>query len=191
MTIQTLSAILNIPPGKFILMKLLRSLPLAAIALFLAACASLGGQSVVMLGEMESAVISKLGMPTHRYQDGAEQLLEYMMGPWGQQTYMARIGPDGRLISYEQVLTLEKFASIKVGHATKDDVLKAIGAPSDTTYLTLSELEVWSYPYREANVWNSVMHVHFDKRGIVARMQGGPDRRYDPDSRWPGALMRM
>ncbi len=188
MTIQTLSLIFNILSDDP--MKLLRYISLAAIVLFMGACASLGGQSV-MPGETESAVISKLGAPTHRYQDGEEHLLEYMTGPWGQQTHMARIGRDGRLVSYEQVLTLEKFASLKVGQATKDDVLKAIGAPSDTTYLSLSELEVWSYPYKEANVWNSVMHVHFDKRGIVERMQGGPDRRYDPDSRWPGGLMRL
>lgn len=163
---------------------------LAAVSLSLAACAGLGPHSVLP-GETEAKVISKLGMPTHRYRDGNDQLLEYMKGPWGQQTYMARIGPDGRLVSYEQVLTLEKFATIKVGNATKNDVLKTIGAPSDTTYLTLSDLEVWSYPYKEANVWNSVMHVHFDTQGIVQRMQGGPDRRFDPDSRWPGVLMRL
>lgn len=161
-----------------------------ALILALGACASFGSHPVIP-GDTESAVISKLGPPTNRYQDGNTKLLEYMKGPWGQQTYMARIGPDGRLVSYEQVLTMQKFAGIKPGEATKDDVLKSIGAPSDTSYLTLSGLEVWSYPYKEANTWNSVMHVHFDRRGIVQRMQSGPDLRYEPDSRWPGLLRRL
>lgn len=171
-------------------MKLLGYVIPVVVSLLLGACASFGSPPVNP-GDPESVVISKLGMPTHQYQKGDKRLLEYMKGPWGQQTYMALIGPDGRLISFEQVLTTQKFATIKVGEATKDDVLKTIGAPSDTSYLPLSELEVWSYPYKEANTWNSVMHVHFDKRGIVQRMQGGPDLRFEPDSRWPGVLRRL
>lgn len=188
MTIQTLSAIFNISLDNF--MKSFRYGLFAVLSLLLGACAGFGSDPVKP-GDSESAVISKLGAPTHRYQDGNQRLLEYMKGPWGQQTYMARIGPDGRLVSYEQVLTIQKFASITPGEATKNDVLKSIGAPSDTSYLPLSELEVWSYPYKEANVWNSVMHVHFDKRGIVQRMQGGPDLRFEQDSRWPGVLRRL
>jgi hypothetical protein len=171
-------------------MKRLRYGWFATIILLLGACASFG-QDPVKPGDSESTVISKLGTPTNLYQDGNQRLLEYMKGPWGQQTYMARIGSDGRLISYEQVLTVAKFATIKPGQTTKDEVLKTIGAPSDTTYLTLSQMEVWSYPYKESNTWNSVMHVHFDRAGIVQRMQGGPDRRFDPDSRWPGVLRRL
>jgi hypothetical protein len=163
---------------------------LTLASLLISACAHFGGSPVAQ-GESEAAVISKLGTPTHRYQDGDVRLLEYMKGPWGQQTYIARIGPDGRLISYEQVLTTQKFAEIKVNETTKHDVLRTIGAPSDTSYLSLSKMEVWSYPYKEANVWNSIMHVHFDRNGVVRSMQNGPDRRYDPDSRWPGILGRL
>lgn len=168
----------------------LRLVLLTIIVSAFTACAGLGGNPVVP-GDTEAVVISKLGTPTNRYQDGNHQLLEYMKGPWAQHTYMARLGPDGRLISYDQVLTAERFASIKVGSATKDDVLRIIGAPSDTSYLSLSKMEVWSYPYKESNVWNSVMHVHFDQNGIVQRLLNGPDRRLDPDSRWPGLLMRL
>jgi hypothetical protein len=166
------------------------SILLAVVFLSLGACANIGNNRVNP-GDSEAIVLSKLGTPTNRYEVGNQHLLEYMKGPWGQQTYMARLGPDGRLISYEQVLTTEKFGTIQVGSATKNDVLRTIGAPSETSYLHLSKLEVWSYPYKEANIWNSVMHVHFDQQGIVQRMQNGPDRRYDPDSRWPGVLMRL
>lgn len=137
------------------------------------------------IGDAEQEIIAKLGQPTHRIQDGSEHLLEYARGPWGQQTFMARIGPDDKLISYEQVLTAQKFAALKVGSATKDDVLRAIGTPSETVYLSRLALEVWSYPYKESGAWDSVMHVHFDRDGILRMMQNGPDLRFDPDRHWP------
>ncbi|MFD2272900.1 hypothetical protein ACFS07_21955 [Undibacterium arcticum] len=134
-------------------------------------------------GDSDAQVISKLGRPTARYQDGGQQLLEYRHGPAGQQTYMARIGADGRLMSYEQVLTMQKFGTIRVGEATKADVLRSVGQPAEVSTLTLPQLEVWSYRYKENNVWNSMMHVHFDKSGIVRLLQNGPDPRYEEHDR--------
>src|SRR3569623_944681 len=104
---------------------------------------------------------------------------------------MARIGPDKRLISYEQVLTTQKFATLQIGKSTKQDVLHTVGAPSDTSYLSLSDLEVWSYPYRESNVWNSIMHVHFDRNGIVQKLLNTPDPRFEPDWRMPNGIVRL
>lgn len=156
----------------------------------LAGCASFGGTPVVM-GDSEAEVIAKLGTPTHRYQVGNERLLEYMRGPWGQATHMARIGPDGRLIQYEQVLTTEKFASIAVDRSTKQDVLHTVGAPTETSYFPRRELEAWSYPYKEADVWNSVMHIHFDKNGIVREMLNTPDWRFERDGMFPFGFMGL
>jgi hypothetical protein len=142
-------------------------------------------------GETEARLIADRGQPTHRYADGNDRLLEYAEGPWGQRTYMARIGPDGKVISFQQVLTSERFATIKIGQSTKHDVLLTVGAPVDTSYLPLSGLEVWSYPFKQNDVWNSIMHIHFDQNGIVRKMLVGPDPRYDPDWRLPfGMLMR-
>lgn len=165
-------------------MKIILNVVIGAIFATLAGCAALM-PAPVNVGEPESEVIAKRGQPTHRYQDGKDHLLEYSLGPWGQRTYMARIGPDGKVISFEQVLTTQRFGTIKVGQATKDDVLRTIGSPSDTSYLRLRDLEVWSYPYKESDVWNSIMHVHFDKAGIVQQMMNGPDPRFDPDLRFP------
>ncbi|HZW12700.1 MAG TPA: outer membrane protein assembly factor BamE [Noviherbaspirillum sp.] len=170
-------------------MKLLRNISVTASLLVLAACASIFPASV-NIGDSESELIAKRGQPTHRYQDGKYRLLEYALGPWGQKTYMARIDETGKVASFEQVLTSETFATIKVGEATKADVLRTIGAPTETSYLSLTDLEVWSYPYKENNVWNSMMHVHFDRKGIVQKMLNGPDPRFDPDERFPFSLMR-
>ncbi|MES2740623.1 MAG: outer membrane protein assembly factor BamE [Pseudomonadota bacterium] len=126
-------------------------------------------------GEPVAAVTAKLGRPGAVYQIDGDSVLEYATGPYGQYTYMARIGADGRLRSYEQVLTSEKFATLKVGRATKQDVLRTIGRPAETSYLSLSDLEVWSYRYKESGVWDSMMHVHFDRAGMVRMLMNGPD----------------
>jgi hypothetical protein len=167
-----------------------KTLCIAFLEAFLVGCAGIGSRAVA-IGEPESQVISKLGNPTHIYQDGTSRLLEYKTGPWGQKTYMARISRDGKLVSYEQVLTNEKFAGITVGTATKEDVLRRVGSPSETSYLSLKNLEVWSYPYKESDTWNSVMHVHFDGRGIVHSLQSGPDLRFDRDGRFPFGMMGL
>jgi hypothetical protein len=186
MRIQTLTPALHIFPLLFTK----KALGAALLTSFLFGCAGIGSRAV-MIGEPESGVISKLGNPHHIYQDGSSRLLEYKTGPWGQRTYMARISPDGKLVSYEQVLTNDKFASIIVGSATKEDVLRRVGSPSETSYLSLKDLEVWSYPYKESDTWNSVMHVHFDRRGIVHSLQNGPDLRFDRDGLFPFGMMGL
>lgn len=170
-------------------MKLPLKIIVSTISLSLAACTTLFPPAV-NVGDSEADVIAKRGQPTQRYQDGKDRLLEYALGPWGQKTYMARVGPDGRIISFEQVLTTRKFATIKVDEATKDDVLRIVGGPSETSYLPLRSLEVWSYPYKESDVWNSLMHIHFDKSGVVRQMMNGPDMRFDPDLKFPFGMMR-
>jgi hypothetical protein len=146
--------------------------------LMLSGCAGLGGPPP-LAGDSVDTVKLKLGQPTASYSAGPEQLLEYATGPMGQFTWMAHIGPDGRLTRYEQVLTGEKFATIKVGTATHDDVLRAIGRPAEKSYLPLRDFEVWSYRYKESGVWNSMMHVHFDRAGVVRMMLNGPDPMYE------------
>jgi hypothetical protein len=156
---------------------------IAMLPLLLAACAGPGGTPPA-IGERMDAVKARLGQPGASYQAGGDTLLEYSTQPFGQYAYMARFGPDGALKSYEQVLTDEKFATLKVGIATRDDVLRTIGHPAETSYLALRDLTVWSYRYKQSGVWNSMMHVHFDQAGIVREMMAGPDPAYEDKPRF-------
>jgi hypothetical protein len=162
-------------------MKRLINIATLGTVLALSACAGVNpfGPKPVP-GDTAQVVIGKIGRPNASYPlpDGG-QLLEYTGQPMGQFAYMARIGPDGRLVAYEQVLTSEKFATLKIDKATKDDVLRAVGHPAETSRVALHDYEVWSYRYKEAGVWNSMMHVHFDQNGVVRQMLNGPDPRYD------------
>jgi hypothetical protein len=158
---------------------------LAALLLALSACAPLFRQPPPA-GAPVAEVEARLGQPraVYRQPDGS-QILEYAGQPMGQFQHMATIGPDGRLVSYEQVLTSEKFATVKIDRWTKDDILRTFGHPAEISRVAFHGYEVWSYRYKEAGVWNSMMHVHFDEHGIVRQMLNGPDPRYDDRFRFP------
>lgn len=146
----------------------------------LSACAGAGfGGPPPQPGEPIEAVAARLGRPTAIYPLPDGQEYEYATGPMGQYTWMARFGPDGRLRSYQQVLTGETFATIPLNRATHQDVLRIVGRPAETSRVHLNNYEVWSYRYKEAGVWNSMMNIHFDKDGVVRLMQNGPDPMYD------------
>lgn len=153
--------------------KLLKFTTLLA-TLLLSACASIGGPPP-QPGEARAAIEARMGPPTNIYQLPEGPELEYATGPYGQYTYMARFGPDQRLLSYEQVLDAPGFARVKIGVSTQQDVLHLLGRPTEKSYLALPKLYVWSYRYKESGVWDSMMHVHFDHGGIVRQMMNGPD----------------
>lgn len=160
----------------------LARLSMAMILALAGGCASLFPEPVV-IGDTEAELIAKRGNPTNRYQVSNEKVLEYATGPWGQATYMARVGADGRVTSFEQVLTDEKFGTVELGKTTRNDILVTFGAPLETSYLPLKDYEVWTYAYKESGVWDSLMHVHYDRAGVVQMMLRGPDPRFDPDRR--------
>ncbi|WP_230407605.1 hypothetical protein [Undibacterium rivi] len=157
---------------------------LASISLLavLSACASWSSVDIAAL-QTETDVLAKLGNPTHVYQDGQTHLLEYMRGRRAQATHMVRVAADGKVLSYEQVLTDQKFAEIKPGVSDKAAVLRILGAPYENVYYSRVELEAWSYPYKESGVWNSLMAVYFDHAGIVRKLENGPDPVFEPRER--------
>ncbi len=134
------------------------------------------------MGMSEQELIVKAGKPSAQYQDGKDKLLEYS-GYWGQQTYMARFGADGRLKSWEQVLTSPKFATVKVGQMTRQQVQLTFGTPAETMVMPFMKDEIWSYRFKEQGVWNSLMHIHFDQAGVVRKMYTGPDPHFDDTQR--------
>ncbi len=150
------------------------------LCLALTACASLARQAPPV-GASVAEVEAAWGRPGASYRDGADTLLEYATGPMGQTTYMARIGPDERLRSFEQVLDGAHFARLQVGKSDKAEVLRTIGRPAERSRVFIGDYEVWSYRYKENGVWNSMMHVHFDRNGIVRMLLNGPDPLYEEE----------
>jgi hypothetical protein len=71
------------------------------------------------------------------------------------------------------------FAALKPGVDTQATVAQKLGRPYDTTYLSLRDMNVWSYKYRQAGIWHSLMHVHFDRNGVLRELMAGPDPDYE------------
>lgn len=159
-----------------------RGRPLLAAALLasaaLSGCASLF-QPPVTPGESEEQVVARLGAPSNVYPDGDSRLFEYAAGAFGQYQYMARIGPDHRLVSYQQVWTIENFRAIRTRQDTKLDVLRRVGRPTEVTRYARIPFEAWNYGFKESGVWNSQMTVYFTDQGIVEKVENGPDPRFD------------
>lgn len=147
---------------------------LAILALTLTACAHFG-EPPPLPGAPLAAVKARLGQPTNVYADGADTLLEYATGPMGQVTWMARIGADGRLLSYQQVLSGAGFASVRPGHDNQQAVLRRLGRPTQVTHYASVDGDVWLYRYKEQDVWNSMMSVQFNRQGVVQSLVNGPD----------------
>ena len=148
-------------------------------AAILSACAGLGGPAFAP-GATEADVVARLGRPTHVYPEGDNRFLEYMHGPMGQTTDMAKIGPDGLLQSFEQVLTMEKFARIVPDQTRQEQVLRTVGAPSEIRFYRNVGMNGWNYPFKESNTWDSMMTIYVDASGLVRRMENGPDPRRMP-----------
>lgn len=132
-------------------------------------------------GTPEQGVLSRYGKPTAIYQDGETALWEYSDGYWSQETNMARMSKDHRLLSWEQVRTDAKFATITIGKSTANDVLKTVGKPTETSEIYQNNYKVWSYRYKQDDVWDSMMHVMFDDNGIVQKMEVGRDPQYNDE----------
>jgi hypothetical protein len=158
-------------------MKILKTwLTCLAIVACIGACTPFGP---VQVGDTEEQLIAARGQPTHRYPLPYGQLLEYNYGPYGQQTYMARLDRNGFVISFEQVLTDEKFARIEPGKMTKIDVLHLVGSPSQVVArMPFTGPEAWTYPYKEYDTWNFLMHVYFDASGVVSKLEKTPDLQF-------------
>lgn len=159
-----------------------RLILLAILPLALAGCAHFGAPPP-QPGDNADAVRARLGQPTNVYHSGSDTLLEYATGPMGQTTWMARLGADGRLISYRQVLTSAGFAAVKPGRDTKASVLTILGRPTQVTHYASVDGDVWLYRYKEQDVWNAMMSVEFNRQGVVTALVNGPDEERESKRR--------
>ena len=155
----------------------------ALLALALSGCAQLFRQPPPP-GASLSEVTTALGQPAASYPepDGG-QVLEYRGQPMGQFQHMARIGADGRLLSYEQVLTTQNFAQVRIGYWNRDDILRHFGRPAEVARERVNDDEVWSYRYKEKGVWDSLMNITFTKGGVVRQMAVTADPVLDDSTR--------
>jgi len=119
--------------------------------MLLAACASYSGSGLAPGAARLADVHALMGPPALRWEDadGSVQLA-YPHGPFGFETFMVKLGPDGRLQSIANVLNEETFARIRAG-MTKVEVLRLIGPPdySRSAYFKARDELAWDWRFRE------------------------------------------
>jgi len=154
----------------------------ASFAAFaLAGCAAMMTPSVPP-GASMSDVEAKMGKPfaVVKAPDG-DTVWQYPKGPFGQQTYMARFGPDQRVKSFTQALTFDNIAKVQRG-MTKDEVRLLLG-PTTMEVITYRNLnqEAWSYRYLIPVATNRIFTVLFDvTTGRVQNASEQVDELYEP-----------
>ena len=132
------------------------------VAVMVAACGSVG-LGVPYRGRGEAELVAVKGAPTARYALAhGRQRLEFARGPQGRQTFMADVDSHGRVIQFEQVLDVRRFALVTPG-ATRDGVLRTIGQPSDRAPLRDGEMWAWRY----ANRYCFWYQIELDQHGVV------------------------
>lgn len=123
-------------------------------ALLVSACAGNSGSNLKPGVSTLPEVIASMGEPAMVWKnpDGSQQLA-YPRGPQGTQTFMAYVGPDGKLQRIDQVLDMAHFARIQAG-MSKDEVLRILGPSGSmwTQYYTRSNQLAWSWLF--CNSWN-------------------------------------
>jgi len=130
------------------------------------------------IGTARSEVLDRFGRPlaVHPLPDGGERF-EFDIGPYQQVTWMIDLDVKGKLTRARQVRAPEGFSRVRIGEGP-DAVRRELGTPWRIERYPLSALTAWLYPYREAELWNSVMAVYFDDKGTVQRLESGPDPRF-------------
>lgn len=133
--------------------------------LLLSACAGLPDRAT------ESELRQRLGTPAMSWEEtDGRRLQAYPTGPMGFATWMARIGPDGRVEQLGNVLQPEHFARIQPGQSPAE-VLRILGpsVPHWTIYFEARDELVWEWRYCDDWSEPARFHVLFDGRTKTVR----------------------
>ena len=165
---------------------MLRRVLLLLSSLLLAACASYDGRGLKPGAASLEDVHALMGQPALHWQDpdGSRQLA-YPRGPAGMDTFMVRLGPNGKLQSIENVLDEEHLATVRAG-MSKEQVLRVLGPPDAnlTVYFKARDELAWDWRYRTSfnEPWR--MMVLFDATaGTVRSTMVRPEQYLGADDR--------
>jgi len=135
-------------------------LSVAALAGCVGPRAMVPGQSTVV--EMRARV----GTPTDiRFDRNGDEIWEYATGPMGYETYLVRIGTDGKVKEVTQILTEDQMMKLVPGTMTKADARNLLGRPSDQTFTASGT--VWSWRFMKFGVQPGYLTVRFNPDNTV------------------------
>lgn len=119
---------------------------LCAVITALQACTTYSPSSS-MVGLSSTEVVKMMGVPDREIQISDGKRLQFPRGPMGKHTYFVNFDAQDKLISWQQVLTEEKFKLIQQG-MSEEEVMNLIGSSKERFGLALNRGYVWSYRYQ-------------------------------------------
>ena len=147
-------------------------------ALLISACAGFSGSNLQPGVSTMAEVMASMGEPAMVWKnpDGSAQLA-YPRGPAGTQTFMAFVGPDGKLQRIESVLNMDNFARIQPG-MSKDDVQRVLGPPGApwTQFFSRTNTLNWSWLFCDVFSLQTFFDVSFDGTTSLVRSTGQSPR---------------
>jgi hypothetical protein len=159
--------------------------PLALLAL-LAGCAGYDGRGLVPGQSTLAEVDGLMGPAADKRVRGAETHYYYPRLPAGGQTYVARIGADGRLLGIEQRLTEANIKTLERDTTRADEVSALFGPPWRKDRFANLEREVWTYPVHASPIPKH-LYVQFSADGVLREVYYLDDPAYDQTD---GGLLR-
>jgi len=117
-----------------------------------------------LIGQSRADLISRMGQPEREYPSPAGQKLHYPRGPAGSHTYFVYLDSSDRVIRWEQVLTEERFGTIRPG-MTRDQVIDVLGIAKITNGLGRNRGYVWHYRYDTPHCQSFV--IEFTQEDVV------------------------
>jgi len=139
----------------------------------LAAAALSGGCALNPLyrvppGATPDEVRGAMGEPwaSTRQADGGTRWV-YPTGPLGRHTYVAEFGADGRLRTFEDVLTDRGFARLRVGKTTEQELEQLFGPPYRVTRFDRLRQTAWDYLFTDNWNYPAVFSAMFDDQGVL------------------------
>ena len=137
------------------------------LLLAIAALAGCAGPRAMVPGQ--STVVdmrARVGTPTDiRFDRNGDELWEYATGPMGYETYLVRIGTDGKVKEVTQILTEDQMMKVVPGTMTKADARNLLGRPSDQTFTASGT--VWSWRFMKFGVQPGFLTVRFNPDNTV------------------------
>ena len=118
-------------------------------------------------GESTEQDVRKLfGSPHSVREIAGGKGLVYPLGPEGPYTLLIRIGPDGKYLGRENLLTRANFGRVNTG-MRQADVLGVLGPPGRSQHYKLKNETAWEWRFNDG-AETRLLVVMFNADGVVA-----------------------
>jgi hypothetical protein len=118
----------------------------AVLLVCLAGCSALEPARELQVGQTESEVTQRMGLPNARHaMPGGLTRLEFARGPAGRTTWMVDLDSSGHVVAFDQVLSEATFQQV-VSDMSREELMRLIGRPANRQG-EWQNRETWSWRY--------------------------------------------